>query len=98
MKISIEFREPNAEGKRALRLTYYAGSYLASVTSAAQTQQSPPRKAAGSTSDHSIWVSILNLRQFHRRPELTAEEVDQLLLEGARHNLKHKVRAKAAHH
>ncbi len=28
MKISIEIREPDAEGKRALRLTYYAGSYL----------------------------------------------------------------------
>ncbi|MDF2277437.1 site-specific integrase, partial [Aeromonas caviae] len=32
MKISIEFREPDAEGKRALRLTYYAGSYLEPTT------------------------------------------------------------------
>ncbi|MGL6511127.1 hypothetical protein ACSZNJ_15675 [Aeromonas hydrophila] len=32
MKISIEFREPDAEGKRALRLTYYADSYLDPTT------------------------------------------------------------------
>lgn len=32
MKISIEIREPNAGGKRALRLTYYAGSYLDPTT------------------------------------------------------------------
>ncbi|MFQ2418954.1 hypothetical protein ACK31A_18435 [Aeromonas caviae] len=32
MKISIEYRAPDAEGKRALRLTYYAGSYLDQTT------------------------------------------------------------------
>ena len=32
MKISIEYRAPDAEGKRALRLTYYAGSYLDPTT------------------------------------------------------------------
>lgn len=32
MKISIEYRAPDAEGKRTARLTYYAGSYLDPAT------------------------------------------------------------------
>ena len=159
MKISIEFREPDAEGKRALRLTYYAGSYLDPTTGIRKHKRSrepldlflydKPRtpaqrlhnketqraaeairakrlfeyetgkhhldfsnaykasffeyfqevtdqKAAGSKSNHSIWISALkHLRQYHKLPELTFEEVDQLFLEGFRHYLMHKARTKS---
>ncbi len=64
MKISIEYRAPDAEGKRALRLTYYAGSYLDPATGIRKPTKNTsrwlfdhtrnPHRASSSKSD--FWV------------------------------------------
>lgn len=159
MKISIEIRKPDTEGKRAIRLIYYGGSYTDPETGKRRHKRSrepldlflydKPRtpaqrhhnkeaeraaeairakrlyeyetgkhglsgtsqlkasffdyfqsitdeKAAGSKSNHSIWVSTLkHLKVFHRLPELTFEEVDQTFLEGFKHYLNHIARTKS---
>ncbi len=38
MKISIEIREPDSDGKRAIRLVYYGGSYTDPETALCRTR------------------------------------------------------------
>jgi len=159
MKISIEVREADSDGKRAIRLVYYGGSYTDPETGKRRHKRSrepldlflydKPRtpaqrhhnkeaeraaeairakrlyeyetgkhgfagtsqlkasffdyfqtitdeKAAGSQSNHSVWVSTLkHLKVFHKMPELTFEEVDQAFLEGFKHYLTHIARTKS---
>lgn len=159
MKISIDIREPDREGKCAIRLIYYAGSYLDPATGTRKHKRSreplnlfiydKPRtagerqhnkeaqriaeairakrlfehetgkhhldgnnalaasffdyfqkvtdqKASGSKSNHSIWVStLIHLKKYHRLPDVTFEDVNQVFLEGFRHYLMHEARTKS---
>ena len=103
VKISIEIRKPYTEGKRAIRLyEYETGKHGLAGTSQLKAsfldyfQTITDEKAAGSQSNHSVWVSTLkHLKVFHKMPELTFEEVDQAFLESFKHYLTHVARTKS---